>query len=146
MKNFAGIDVQAMYPAEPRATPQAAEWTFDAFLKAAEACAKAGFPFGMGLAPTPADRSATEPVIASSVRDRAKPSWARVAAADKPLALALWLPTSEALIDQLAHRGVRQTRRSCIVRYGVPVQMSVTASHSCGSANRECRTVRRLRR
>ena len=52
MKNFAGIDVQAMYPAEPRATPQAAEWTFDAFLKAAEACAKAGFPFGMGLGST----------------------------------------------------------------------------------------------
>jgi ABC-type glycerol-3-phosphate transport system substrate-binding protein len=52
MKNFAGIDVQAMYPAEPHSTPLAAEWTFDAFLKAAEACAKAGFPFGMGLGST----------------------------------------------------------------------------------------------
>jgi ABC-type glycerol-3-phosphate transport system substrate-binding protein len=52
MKKFAGIDVQAMYPAEPRSTPQAAEWTYDAFLKAAEACAKAGFPFGMGIGST----------------------------------------------------------------------------------------------
>jgi ABC-type glycerol-3-phosphate transport system substrate-binding protein len=52
LKNFAGIDIQAMYPAEPGATPQAAQWTYDTFLKAAEACAKAGFPFGMGVGAT----------------------------------------------------------------------------------------------
>jgi ABC-type glycerol-3-phosphate transport system substrate-binding protein len=52
LKKFAGIDVQAMYPAEPRATPEAATWTYDAFLKAAEACAKGGFPFGMGVGST----------------------------------------------------------------------------------------------
>ena len=34
------------------ATPEAAGWTYDAFLKAAEACAKAGFPFGMGVGST----------------------------------------------------------------------------------------------
>src|SRR4051794_23373030 len=52
MKKFAGIDIQAMYPAEPRATPESAKWTYDAFLEAAAACAKAGFPFGMGLGST----------------------------------------------------------------------------------------------
>src|SRR3954468_13820216 len=52
MKKFAGIDVQAMYPAEPHATPESAKWTYDAFLEAARACAKAGFPFGMGLGST----------------------------------------------------------------------------------------------
>ena len=48
MKKFAGIDVQAMYPAHPSA-PEAADWTYDTFLKAAEACHKAGYPFGIGL-------------------------------------------------------------------------------------------------
>ncbi len=52
LKKFAGIDVQAMYPAEPKAAPEAAGWTYDAFLKGAEACAKAGFPFGMGVGAT----------------------------------------------------------------------------------------------
>jgi ABC-type glycerol-3-phosphate transport system substrate-binding protein len=50
MKQHAGIDVQAMYPAG--APPKADAWTFDAFLKAAEACHKAGFPFGIGLGTT----------------------------------------------------------------------------------------------
>ena len=50
MKRHAGIDVQAMYPAgEP---PKADAWTMDALLKAAEACHKAGFPFGIGLGST----------------------------------------------------------------------------------------------
>jgi hypothetical protein len=41
MKQYAGIDVQAMYPAgEP---PKADAWTLDTFVKAAEACHKAGF-------------------------------------------------------------------------------------------------------
>ena len=50
MKQHAGIDVQAMYPAG--APPKADGWTLDTFFKAAEACHKAGFPFGIGLGPT----------------------------------------------------------------------------------------------
>jgi ABC-type glycerol-3-phosphate transport system substrate-binding protein len=50
LKQHAGIDVQALYPAgQP---PKAENWTLDAFLKAAEACHKAGFPFGIGLGTT----------------------------------------------------------------------------------------------
>ena len=52
LKNFAGIDVQAMYPAHPADPSLAAGWTYDAFLNAAEACHKAGYPFGMGLGQT----------------------------------------------------------------------------------------------
>ena len=50
MKQHAGIDVQAMYPAG--SPPKAENWTLDTFLKAAEACHKAGFPFGIGLGTT----------------------------------------------------------------------------------------------
>ena len=50
MKQHAGLDVQAMYPAG--APPKADQWTYDTFLKAAEACHKAGFPFGIGLGVT----------------------------------------------------------------------------------------------
>jgi ABC-type glycerol-3-phosphate transport system substrate-binding protein len=50
MKKHAGIDVQAMYPAG--AQPKAENWTVDTFLQAAEACHKAGFPFGIGLGTT----------------------------------------------------------------------------------------------
>jgi ABC-type glycerol-3-phosphate transport system substrate-binding protein len=50
MKQYAGIDVQAMYPAG--APPKADNWTLDAFLRAAQACHKAGFPFGIGLGTT----------------------------------------------------------------------------------------------
>jgi len=50
MKQYAGIDVQAMYP--PGAPPNAENWTLDTFFKAAEACHKAGFPFGIGLGTT----------------------------------------------------------------------------------------------
>jgi ABC-type glycerol-3-phosphate transport system substrate-binding protein len=50
MKKLAGIDVQAMYPAG--APPKADSWTFDTFLKAAEACQKGGHPFGIGLGNT----------------------------------------------------------------------------------------------
>ena len=50
MKQLAGIDVQAMYPAG--APPKADAWTFDTFLKAAEACQKGGHPFGIGLGTT----------------------------------------------------------------------------------------------
>jgi len=50
MKQHAGIDVQAMYPAG--AQPKAENWTFETFLKAAEACNKAGHPFGIGVGTT----------------------------------------------------------------------------------------------
>src|SRR5215211_4501364 len=50
MKQHAGIDVQAMYPAG--SPPKADAWTLDAMLKAAEACHKAGYPFGIGLGVT----------------------------------------------------------------------------------------------
>jgi len=50
MKQHAGIDVQAMYP--DGAPSKADNWTLDSFLKAAEACHKAGFPFGIGLGTT----------------------------------------------------------------------------------------------
>jgi ABC-type glycerol-3-phosphate transport system substrate-binding protein len=50
MKQHAGIDVQALYPAG--APPQADAWTTDAFLKAAADCHKAGVPFGIGLGQT----------------------------------------------------------------------------------------------
>ena len=50
MKQHAGIDVQALYPAG--GTPKSDAWTYDAFLKAAEACHKAGVPIGIGLGTT----------------------------------------------------------------------------------------------
>jgi len=50
MKRYAGIDVQTMYPAG--APPKADNWTLDTFFTAAEACHKAGFPFGIGLGTT----------------------------------------------------------------------------------------------
>jgi ABC-type glycerol-3-phosphate transport system substrate-binding protein len=50
LKQHAGIDIQAMYPAG--SAPKADAWTLDAFLKAAEACHKAGKPFGIGLGTT----------------------------------------------------------------------------------------------
>ncbi|MEO9189679.1 MAG: extracellular solute-binding protein [Acetobacteraceae bacterium] len=52
LKKYAGLDVQAMYPAREVAPPEGADWTYDAMLKAAEACHKAGFPFGMGCGAT----------------------------------------------------------------------------------------------
>ena len=50
MKKYANIDVQEMYPAG--SPPKADNWTTDTFLKAAEACHKGGFPFGIGLGET----------------------------------------------------------------------------------------------
>jgi ABC-type glycerol-3-phosphate transport system substrate-binding protein len=50
LKQHAGIDIQAMYPAG--SAPKADNWTLDTYLKAAEACHKAGFPFGIGLGTT----------------------------------------------------------------------------------------------
>ena len=52
LKQHAGIDILSMYPAG-QADPKAADgWNYDTFLKAAEACAKAGYPFGLGLGQT----------------------------------------------------------------------------------------------
>jgi ABC-type glycerol-3-phosphate transport system substrate-binding protein len=50
MKQHAGIDIQALYPAG--SPPKAESWTTDTYLKAAEACHKAGFAFGIGLGQT----------------------------------------------------------------------------------------------
>lgn len=50
MKKHAGIDVQEMYPAG--GAPKVENWTMETFLKAAEACHKAGVPFGIGLGET----------------------------------------------------------------------------------------------
>jgi ABC-type glycerol-3-phosphate transport system substrate-binding protein len=50
MKQHAGIDVQALYPAG--APPKADSWTAESYMKAAEACQKAGFAFGVGLGQT----------------------------------------------------------------------------------------------
>ena len=47
LKQHAGIDIRAMYPAETRLGPEAANWTWENFLKAAEACNKAGAPFAL---------------------------------------------------------------------------------------------------
>jgi hypothetical protein len=51
LKQHAGIDIQAMYPAG--AAPKADAWNLDNFLKAAEACHKGGVPFGIGSARRP---------------------------------------------------------------------------------------------
>ena len=52
LKEFADIDVQAMFPAGKDPTPAADAWTWDAFLTAAEKCHKAGHSFGLPLGAT----------------------------------------------------------------------------------------------
>ena len=52
LKQAAGLDIQAMYPAKPVHTAAQDDWTWDAHLQAAEACAKAEMPFGIGLGTT----------------------------------------------------------------------------------------------
>jgi ABC-type glycerol-3-phosphate transport system substrate-binding protein len=52
LKQYAGLDLQAMYPAHPSQPAAAAGWTYDTFLRTAEVCAKAGCPFGYGLGQT----------------------------------------------------------------------------------------------
>jgi ABC-type glycerol-3-phosphate transport system substrate-binding protein len=50
MKQYAGLDVQKMYPAgAPPDKAMADAWTWDAFLTPAEKSAKAGYPFGLPL-------------------------------------------------------------------------------------------------
>ncbi len=50
MKKLANIDVQALYPAGKE--PNDKDWTVDAFMKAAEAAHKGGYPFGIGVGQT----------------------------------------------------------------------------------------------
>ena len=52
MKQHAGVDLQAMYPAGAQPTKLADQWTWDAFLAAAEKCQKAGVAFGLPLGVT----------------------------------------------------------------------------------------------
>jgi ABC-type glycerol-3-phosphate transport system substrate-binding protein len=52
LKQHAGVDVLAMYPAHQSEPQAAASWTYETFLKAAEACQKAGYAFGLGLGQT----------------------------------------------------------------------------------------------
>jgi ABC-type glycerol-3-phosphate transport system substrate-binding protein len=52
LKQHAGIDVTAMYPAGKDPSPEVEKWTWDAFLVAAEKLHKAGYPFGLPLGVT----------------------------------------------------------------------------------------------
>ena len=63
LQKHAGLDVQQMYPAG--SAPKADGWTLDAMLEAAEACFKAGHPFGIGLG-TPEDNVDTAGAIFQS--------------------------------------------------------------------------------
>ena len=47
MKQHAGIDVQAMFPAENRLGPGGDQWNWETFLTAAQKCKDAGFPFAL---------------------------------------------------------------------------------------------------
>ena len=52
LKQYAGIDVQAWYPAHESTPDAVKDWTYDTMLRAAEACHKAGFTFGLGCGAT----------------------------------------------------------------------------------------------
>jgi len=52
LKEVAGLDIVKMYPPSADATAEAEKWTYDAMLKAAEACKKANMTFGIGLGTT----------------------------------------------------------------------------------------------
>ncbi len=52
LRQHAGIDVQAWFPNHPSTAAASAEWTYETQLKAAQACHKAGFPFGFGCGTT----------------------------------------------------------------------------------------------
>lgn len=52
LKQHAGFDPREVYPAKPSDKPIGDNWDYAMFLKAAEACSKAGYPFGMGLGST----------------------------------------------------------------------------------------------
>ena len=52
LKDAAGLDVVAMFPARDERTAAADNWTYETMLKAAEACQKVGMTFGIGLGQT----------------------------------------------------------------------------------------------
>jgi ABC-type glycerol-3-phosphate transport system substrate-binding protein len=52
LKEVAGLDIVKWYPPAAGATPDADNWTYDTYLKAAEACYKAKMAFGVGLGTT----------------------------------------------------------------------------------------------
>ena len=52
LKEKAGLDIVEMYPAKEGHSAASDKWTWDAHLAAAEACAKAGMPFAIGLGQT----------------------------------------------------------------------------------------------
>ena len=52
LKKFAGVDLLKMYPAHEADPKLSADWNYDTFLRAAEDCFKAGYPFGLGLGQT----------------------------------------------------------------------------------------------
>ena len=52
LKEVAGLDVMKMYPAGADPSADAGNWTYEAMLKAAEACQKAYMTFGIGLGTT----------------------------------------------------------------------------------------------
>ena len=49
LRDKAGLDLLSMYPVSNEYTSGADAWTWDAHLKAADACQKAGMPFALGL-------------------------------------------------------------------------------------------------
>lgn len=49
LQEHAGIDVRAMWPAKNERGPGADTWNWDTFLRAAEACHRAGVPFGLPM-------------------------------------------------------------------------------------------------
>jgi ABC-type glycerol-3-phosphate transport system substrate-binding protein len=49
LKQHAGMDLAATFPAADAMGPDYDKWTWDAFADAAAKCAKAGFPFGMPM-------------------------------------------------------------------------------------------------
>ena len=65
MKQLAGIDVQAMYPARPEKTALSDTWTYDTFLQAAEACHKGNMAFGMGVGTTGDSVNSTSQILAA---------------------------------------------------------------------------------
>ena len=101
MKQLAGIDVLAMYPAG--SPPKADNWTLDVMLKAAEACHKGGHPFGIGWA---GPKTTSTPRARSS--SRSAPSWSmpRATSPSRPTACAARSNTTRS-----CRNGCRQTRR-----------------------------------
>jgi hypothetical protein len=66
LKEYAGIDVTAMYPAGKPANKELADkWTWDFFLSAAEKCAKGNHAFGMAMGVTNDAVAWVDPVLRS---------------------------------------------------------------------------------